>query len=180
MSRRSAAHALLLCLVFPFLGCIVWLRVEKHLVRRAFKQQQLAGLQASDLHEFRFSISDFAALPQWEQGSEFLFQGQMYDVVRSNSTLDSIFLQCWADHKDTRISRQMEHTLALLLHNSPQKRAADDRIVAFLKSLCGEMPPGTPPLVLSESLECLHGPACADIFAWVAPPITPPSPPPWG
>ncbi len=49
----------------------------------------------------RSKFSSFSSLVEWKDDNEFLFEGKLFDIIRSETKGDSIFLYCMYDEDDT-------------------------------------------------------------------------------
>lgn len=70
---------------------------------------------------------------QWEEeGREFSFKGQMYDVVRTKTVNGNVILLCINDKKEENLVRQLSNTVKSGHQNNPGKNTK----AIFLKLTC--------------------------------------------
>src|SRR5690606_30808540 len=62
------------------------------------------------------SHADADRLLDWEHSREFAYLGEMYDVVRSSSTRDSVTYWCHHDVRETRLRASMQAFLTSQVH----------------------------------------------------------------
>jgi hypothetical protein len=156
MLHRLTGLLLLISLAAPCALTIVGLRHQKHLVKKAVKQQMIAGLDEAELTTFTFSQADAQTVLEWENEHEFEYQGQMFDVVRAIPHADSVTYHCWRDAEETKLNQQLAQIVGGIWDKSPQKQQNEQRLFDFFKLLyCAEntapvpvfaeVPDATPP-----------------------------------
>ena len=72
---------------------------------------------------------------EWEHDAEFKFNGDMYDVVHSYEVGDSVFYECWKDHEEMQLKRNLFRFVAQQYPKTPMQQNAESRIFDLLKSL---------------------------------------------
>jgi hypothetical protein len=172
--RNSLRCILLLsCLAAPLLLGYGWLRYQKSVVRKTVKRQLIAGLKPDELVLLKFTPEEARTALHWEHSREFEYQGQMFDVVKTETRGDTIFYYCWWDHAETELNQKIQALVANALHNNPQHQDNQARLSCFFKSLfCIELPFWQ---MLEVAPEAPPSPPCVPP---VAPPGAPLVPPP--
>lgn len=112
-----------------------WLQYEKMLVRKAVKRQLLAGMENTDLVFLKFTQEGAQTLLRWEHAHEFEYQGQMYDIVRSETLGDSIFYHCYWDRAESKLNQQIKSLVAQTLEKDPVNQENQLKLIHFYKSL---------------------------------------------
>lgn len=112
-----------------------WLQYEKMLVRKAVKRQLLAGMDRTDLVLLKFSQEGAKTLVRWEHSHEFEYQGQMYDIVHSETIGDSIFYHCYWDRGESKLNQQIKMLVAQGLEKDPANQENQLKLIHFYKSL---------------------------------------------
>lgn len=112
-----------------------WLHYQKSVVRKQVKQEFLSGMNEEALILLKFKASSVQAELHWEHSREFEYQGQMYDVVKSELKGDSIYYHCWPDHAESKLNRQIKELVANALNNNPQQQEHQKQLTHFFKSL---------------------------------------------
>ena len=143
------------------------------MVRKTVKRQLIAGMNPDELVLLKFTPEAAKTALHWEHSREFEYQGQMFDVVKTETRGDTIFYHCWRDHAETELNQKIQALVANALHNNPQHQENQARLSCFFKSLfCIEVPFWQMLEVAPESPRChLDAPI-------VAPPGAPLVPPP--
>lgn len=139
MLHRLTGLLLLLCLAAPCALTIVGLRHQKHLVKKAVKEQIIAGLDDSQLVTLAFLTSEVQSVLEWEHAAEFEYRGQMYDVVASEEKGDSTYYRCWLDTKENALNQKLAQTVSGIWEKDPLKKQKQQRLFDFFKLLyCAE------------------------------------------
>ncbi|MCO6492228.1 MAG: hypothetical protein J5I98_27670 [Phaeodactylibacter sp.] len=138
---------LLFALLCPPALAYLFFAWQKHQVKERVKARILAGMDASELTELKFSAADAAVLLEWEEEHEFEYQGQMYDVVDVAIEGDSIRYRCYRDQAESRLKQEVKRLLANPLKSDPATADNTQRLIAFFQSLfCVEKPSLAMPL----------------------------------
>jgi len=133
--NKFNAFFILFCLAAPMLVGYGWLQYEKMLVRKAVKRQLLAGMENTDLVFLKFTQEGAQTLLRWEHAHEFEYQGQMYDIVRSETLGDSILYHCYWDRAESKLNRQIKSLVAQTLEKDPVNQENQLKLIHFYKSL---------------------------------------------
>lgn len=133
--KKTVAIFLFLCLIVPFLGTYTWLQYKKHQIKEVVKKQILASIDKKELVTLRFSTAEATTELHWEHESEFEYKGQMYDIVETQISGDSISYICWWDHAETALNLQLHAIVEHTFGNDPQNHAQQEHLKDFYKSL---------------------------------------------
>lgn len=134
--------ALCLCLLVPFLGTYSWLHVEKRQVKKEIKRQIIAGIDKDALVLLKFTARETETALRWHHSKEFEYQGEMYDIVDSEISGDSIFYWCWWDKAETALNKQLAQLVAQSTQQDPENTQQKQRLADFLKTLVAAKHPG--------------------------------------
>jgi len=111
------------------------LQWQKKLVRREVKSMINVGLKDPDLLKFTFAKKDINTLLKWEKKDEFEYFGQMYDIVRSNESKDSITYMCWKDDNESAIKKKLNTLSEIVWHKNSNNKNHNERKSDFYKTL---------------------------------------------
>ncbi|MDD2965102.1 MAG: hypothetical protein PHQ65_02110 [Bacteroidales bacterium] len=136
MQRKPIiAWFLLALLAAPLVVVVVGYQQTRYAVRKAVKQQMIAGMDRSRLTMLVLAKTDAEGLLRWEHSREFEYKGAMYDVVEASSDSDSVRYLCWPDHHETRLNRQLRHLVNLAMGSNPRSQREHTRLFDFLSKL---------------------------------------------
>lgn len=133
--RRSISISLFLCLTGPFVLLFSHLQWERHQVRRQIKREIIAGIDSSQLVQLSFCREQSKALLRWEHAREFEYESQMYDVVFTYCSGDSITYWCWWDHEETALNRKLMALVDGAWGHHPLRQQKQNRLLDFLRGL---------------------------------------------
>lgn len=135
----------------------------------------IAGIAEEALVLLKFSEPDSKTLLRWEHAREFEFQGQMYDVVKTETRGDTIYYRCWLDQKESELNQQLKHLVARTFDKDLTKQENQKRLIHFYKSLYCVLPQVLPLAVLmTDAKQKIYPP----LFFWRSRSIPPGVPPP--
>jgi len=174
--KRLLTILIFLSLAIPFAGTYAWLHFEKRTVKKAIKRKLIAGIDKDELVLLRFSKQDAETKLHWEHSKEFEYNGEMYDVVTSETCGDSVYYRCWWDHEETRLNKKLARLVEDAFSNHPGRTEKQEQLIDFIKKwycpahialICAY---ADPPACLPErSAEVL-------LSFSVSPPLPPPRP----
>jgi hypothetical protein len=126
---------LLVCLIAPLTGAYVYLQYKKQHIKRAIKWEMIAALNKKELVHLKFSKQDADTKLMWEHSKEFEFNNEMYDVVATEVSRDSVTYICWWDYEETKLNRDLNTLVADYLTNTPVNNKGNERVFDFYKDL---------------------------------------------
>jgi hypothetical protein len=112
-----------------------WLRYQKKQVKREIKWKIANHLDRDELTLLKFSSKETKTKLQWKHSKEFEYNGDMYDIVTSESRGDSIVYWCWWDNKETQLNKQLAQLVLRSLNRDPQNQNQKWQIQNIIKSL---------------------------------------------
>jgi len=117
-------------------AALSWLATawQKHAVKEAVEAQLRAGMEASELVVLAFAKSEVGQL-EWEHEREFEYQGQMYDLIKTEQRNDSLFYTCYWDHAETELHYKLDRWFADYLQKSSPHNQQTERLLCFFRSL---------------------------------------------
>lgn len=104
------------------------------MIRKSVHQSLVNELELEKEISMTFSIDEAQAL-EWEHSKEFELKGEMYDVVRSVKTGDSITYFVFHDVKETALNRKIDQLLANELDSNQDRKERKQTINNWSKNL---------------------------------------------
>jgi hypothetical protein len=99
------------------------------------KRKMIKGIDKSELVLLVFKRSEATEKLHWEHAREFEYAGQMYDVVETLTTADSIYYHCWPDNQETHLNKKLNDWVASVLGSDKKHRQNSQLISEFYKML---------------------------------------------
>ena len=119
--RKSFSIALSFIFLFNIGGYYLCYRLMQFGIREGIEQQIKNGLKADELSLVVVPISNESEICWVEQDKEFRYQGEMYDVVKTEIQGRSRYYYCINDHKEKQLIANYLKT-----HNS--RKESDKKI----------------------------------------------------
>jgi hypothetical protein len=116
---------------------ITWTTYEyqREKVRKSVKRMMMAGIKSEELILLRFAQAEKNRLLNWKHSKEFEYKGEMYDIVESTESGDSVFYWCWWDYEETRLNRQLAGQVSAAMGHDRAAKSRQDQLNKFLHSL---------------------------------------------
>jgi len=160
----------------PFALTKLALQWQKKAIRKEVKKRINDGLKDEELVKLTFHKDDVDELLIWAKKDEFDFGGQMFDIVRSWESNDSVTYMCWKDDDESIIKQRLNQLSELEWSKNNSNRRQNERKADFYKSLiCPK--PDTPTkiwLFINKSSQGKILYTKNVIFSFIRPPHSPP------
>jgi len=124
-----------LALVAPFVGTFTYLEYQKKIERKKIKRAIMAGVDRAELVLLSFSKQEATHVLKWKHSKEFQYKNEMYDVVETLDSGDSIQYYCWWDHKETALNKKVTSLLFQFLNTDPNTQDSHLRLAHFCKNV---------------------------------------------
>ena len=129
-------------MVTPFVTTYGYLHFQKMKVREEVKEQLLEEADPAELVLLKFTQEESDAQLRWEHSREFEYNGQMYDIARTETKGDTTYYWCIWDHAETALNNQLDELVAQAFGNNPRTRERQHKLADFYNSLFySEHPP---------------------------------------
>ncbi len=132
--KKTAAILLFLCFLPPYTGLLI-LDFQIGDVRRIVSERIEKGIEKHELILLRFSKEDVNKILEWEHSREFEYRGEMYDVVESRETSDSVFYTCYHDKKETKLKEKLSAYASEKNNKTPLNHNTQKRLGSFFSGL---------------------------------------------
>jgi hypothetical protein len=119
----------------PFGGPFTLLEIQRHWIKKEVRENMIRGIDKSQLTFLRFSKTESKTVLRWKEPNEFEIDGEMYDVVYSQESSDSISYWCWQDRNETKINKKLNALTTQKTENSPLQQTQIKQIASFLSTL---------------------------------------------
>ena len=108
MFKKVTALSILFILLVNMAGYFPVFKWEQMQIRREIKQQIKNSIPGTELCSITFAKKCLAEIDWERQGKEFRYNGQMYDVIRTENKADSVHYYCIKDTQETRLFAQLD------------------------------------------------------------------------
>jgi hypothetical protein len=135
LKNKFVSILFLLCFIAPVVTAVLVFHAERKSIRREVKWKMIAGLDDSELVLLRFHKDATKTDLRWKHSREFEYQGQMYDIVKTQESGDSIFYYCWWDYEETQLNRKLSSLVTMAWGSNPGHNHTRLRLLSFYVSL---------------------------------------------
>jgi len=104
-------------------------------VRQKVEEKRTVGFHKDELTKLTFAKKDIKTILRWEHSREFEYRNEMYDIVSSSDSEDSIIYICYRDIEEIKIKNQLEKLTFKDFENSKNHQDRDKRILDYLKQV---------------------------------------------
>lgn len=122
-------------LTCPFWGTYSYFQFERKRARMEVNRKFAAGLDKTQLILLKFTQEETQTILTWKHSREFVYKGQMYDIVDQRQEGDSVFYTCYKDDKETRLNLEKKRVVAKALGQDPLQKNQKERIKSFFKTI---------------------------------------------
>lgn len=132
--KIATAWILILVLTLP-LGLTGWyLNWQKHKIKKSVKKELIAQTDKDKLELLKFKKSELNLQVVWKHAKEFSYNGEMYDIVNSQTINDSIFYWCWVDNEETSLNIKLTEWVDKTLGQDTQRSTKTQKVFQFCSS----------------------------------------------
>jgi hypothetical protein len=103
---------MLFLLIFQAGGFLAVFHVQQKMIRKQIKKQIIAGIPDHELTVFKIPANtvDFNSVGlKWVKQHEFIYQGKMYDVVRTRIIDEFTWYYCFEDKNETDLVNRLDN-----------------------------------------------------------------------
>lgn len=174
MKSKALAVWLTFCLVAPITTTFFVLQYQRRQIKTAVEEKVIAGIDPKELVLLKLTEAEKLAELSWEETQEFEYQGEMYDVVKTNTVGDTTYYWVWRDYEETVLNKQLEKLASFALDHNPIDAEDKERWSKFLET---RYLPGAKEKWVAIFRELKHQYYFKQLFfrlVFLSPPIPPP------
>ena len=108
--KKIVAFLLLTVFFLNIIGYHFLFQIQQYSIKMQVKKEIRQAWKIQNATELRFSLSDRSALAklQWEDEKEFIFNGEMYDVIEKKTDGNELIILCVKDKKESHLVSNYE------------------------------------------------------------------------
>jgi len=116
--KKLLSILLVVVLFYSIIGFYLNFEIEQYWIKKEIKHYLINKLPEEELTIIKIPSKDYRKITWTEEGSEFRYNGNMFDVYKIKSTKDSSYYYCFDDikestlltHLDKLVKEQTDHT----------------------------------------------------------------------
>jgi hypothetical protein len=101
--KKFFSISLILVLLYSVLGFYLNFKIEQFWIKEEIEQRIINHLPEKDLTLIKISSANSEKIHWTEEGKEFKFDDEMYDVVKTRSANDTTYYYCFNDEKENKL-----------------------------------------------------------------------------
>jgi hypothetical protein len=121
--------------IFPGIIAMLWFQGEFYTIKKKAKRQIIQLTDTTDLHVFTLDLSDTLTGFNWIHAGEFIYQGEMYDIVSRSYQKDSVTYHAWYDSEETNLKRKVNDYLANYCGTNQHHQECKSVLSLYLQAL---------------------------------------------
>ena len=126
--------------LFNTAGYFIAFKTQQYQVKSEIESEIKAGINTNELTTVTISKMDLSDIQWMESGKEMRYNGEMYDVVKSSETSNSVTYYCINDAKEESLFANLDdHINTHVLSNVPQK--SSKKLIDHVVKLYFSTPP---------------------------------------
>jgi hypothetical protein len=125
--KRSFAILFLSIFLFNTAGYFLTYALRSLEVRSEIKCRIKQGVPKEDLVIITIEQHQKGEIIWKEEGSEFIYRGKMYDVVRQNSEGSSILYECISDSQEDQLFASLDRQVLRELHSGSSDKSSEKK-----------------------------------------------------
>ncbi|MBU0487962.1 MAG: hypothetical protein KKA07_02380 [Bacteroidetes bacterium] len=101
--KKLLLISLLLAVFYSTIGFYILFKVEEYNIRQEIKHCLISNLSGEELELLIIFHADEGKIHWVEEGKEFRYDGNMYDVVKTREFEHATYYYCYNDRKETKL-----------------------------------------------------------------------------
>lgn len=120
--KKAISILLLGIFLFNTAGYYVFFKIAQLEIKKEIKKERKQSVNSQDLTIITFTNSETEAIHWIEKNKEFIYNNQMYDIVRRSSTENEMTFYCINDKQEKKLFEHLEEqVLKQIEHNKNSK-----------------------------------------------------------
>ena len=127
------SNILILTLCLPMLVIWSYFMVKQQMVKNEVEEKRNEGFNKDVVKILTFAKKDIKNIVRWEYDREFEFLGEMYDVISSKESKDSVSYTCYWDIEETKIKKQIAKLFFSDNEKLPFQHEKEAKMIEYFK-----------------------------------------------
>lgn len=132
--KRLFSILLISVILLPISGTYLFFHFKEIQIKKEVNEFIQNKIEEKDIITLRFSDKEIKTRLVWKHSREFIFEGNMYDIVDQGVDGNMTWYRCYRDHKETRLFNEKEKRIARAIGNDPAQKKQSERIKQILKT----------------------------------------------
>lgn len=135
--KKTASIFLLTIFLFNTVGYYVFFKVAQSKIKSEIKKELKLNLNANELTLIQFRSEEINKIHWMEKGKEFIYNNQMFDIVKSTNNNGIITYYCINDKQEKKLFQHLEEQVLKQIEqnknskNNSSKKGADQQTITY-------------------------------------------------
>ena len=132
--KNILAILLISVILLPISGTYLFFHFKEIQIKKEVNEFIQNKIEEKDIITLRFSDKEIKTRLVWKHSREFIFEGNMYDIVDQGVDGNMTWYRCYRDHKETRLYKEKEKRIARAIGNDPAQKKQSERTKQIFKT----------------------------------------------
>ena len=106
--KRILSILLVFVFFYSIIGFYLNFEIKQFRIKKEIKENLIVSLPENELTLLKISSTDNVKIKWMEEGKEFRYMGNMFDVVKIVNRRDSTYFYCYSDSKESKLISHLD------------------------------------------------------------------------
>lgn len=129
--KKVISIVIILVLFYSMVGYYIDFKIEQFQLKESIKERLIKKLPDNELTLLKISHEKLNRLNWTEEGREFRYEGNMYDVVKIKIVGDTAYYYCFNDEKENKLITSVDKLIKEQTHNTKSKNSNKKPVINY-------------------------------------------------
>jgi hypothetical protein len=106
--KKGTSLVLIFSILYSLMGFYLVFNIEKDTIKEEIKEKLINSLPENELSLIKISSGEYSQITWTEEGREFRYNGNMFDVVKIKIRTDTTYYYCYIDQKENKLFSNLD------------------------------------------------------------------------
>ena len=134
--KKILSFALIFAIFYSLTGFYLVFEIDQCLIKEEIKEKLINNLPEKELTLIKISSAESTKIDWTEEGREFRYEGQMFDVVKIKTGSDTTYYYCFSDEKESKLFSNLNNLVKGQTDNAQSRtNQKKQEITYFIREL---------------------------------------------
>jgi len=129
--RKILSILLVFVLFYSVIGFYLNFKIEQYWIKKEIKHKILNNLSETELTLIKISSGNCREIKWMEEGREFRYNGNMYDVVKTKTINDTTYYYCFNDENESKLLSHLDNLVKEQTGNSKSRTIQKKQVINY-------------------------------------------------